>query len=438
VCSAQLPSSPLSINMGAVAAKASCGRSVLDSEPAGSLMRLAGTEVHLVMHGLDAVSRLRLARCCRRLLQDAQHHFAWLPGKNGADVCIDRPGVGGTLELELTKDGILHMCRPRWEDFEEEQVQPNLAALASSSLLRHVPVRLHLLNFKGEPHLPLISRLQHPLYALNCVVMSSVEGTLSLLRSPQLAQLRWLSLPASLPNREHIHVAKLIALELPLLHTLCLLPLHLGGGAKIHWFQPALQCFLTEECLPQLTALQCESNDWQCCLGTASFAGRLKRLTLGDGDRRTHFPSQPGSQCIMSRMPEVQPPPSFDACFAGLLNLCSLTLDAVPGIDVVLASLHLPPSLRRVRVVVPLEWFDAPVALSAVPTLSVLRDALERCPHIELLELSIAGDSAFYAWDPSSRRMVQLRDGCSDEELSRTRITTFFHSGIILRHRDRC
>jgi hypothetical protein len=424
--------------MGASAAKTRCGRSVSNSKHAGgSLMRLAGTEVHLVMHGLDAVSRLRLARCCRRLLQDAQHPFAWLPGKNGADVCVDRPGVGGTLELELSKDSLLHMCRPRWADFEEEPVQANVAALASSPLLRHVPVRLHLLNFKGEPDLPLISRLPHPLFALNCVALSSVEATLSLLRSPRLAQLRWLSLPTSLQYRERIGVAKLIALELPMLHTLCLLPLHLGGGVKIHWFRTALQCFLAEDCLPQLTALQCKSNEWQRYLGAAPFARRLKQLTLGAGDRRTHFPSQPGSQCLMSRMPEVLPPPSFDACFAGLLNLCSLTLDAVPGIDVVLASLHLLPSLRRVRVVVPLEWFDAPMALSAVPTLSVLRAALERCPHIELLELSIARDSEFGAWDFFSCRMVQLCDGCWKAQLPRTEIRTFFSSGVVLRHLDR-
>jgi hypothetical protein len=66
---------------------------------------LSRIEVQL-MHVLDVGSRLRLARCCCRLLENAQHPFAWLPGGSD-DVDVDSVGNGGTREIDLSNHMLL-------------------------------------------------------------------------------------------------------------------------------------------------------------------------------------------------------------------------------------------------------------------------------------------------------------------------------------------
>jgi len=234
---------------------------------------LSSAEVHLVMHGLELGSRLRLACCCRRLLQDAQHPFAWLPG-GGLDV---RVGGDGTLEIELFNN-VLRMCRPRHREGEDD-MQSILLSLRSSLLLRHVPVRLHVLNTKGRIDWLEISRLQRPLYAFNCSALPWRGSLLPLLRSPPLAKLRWLSLGASINEEVNASLARLIAFDLPLLHTLYLI----RSSDGFNWSPATLRCFLSEGCLPQLTFLECGGDTWQQYLGDAPFASQLKRLTLVEG-----------------------------------------------------------------------------------------------------------------------------------------------------------
>jgi hypothetical protein len=375
---------------------------------------LSSAEVHLVMHGLELGSRLRLARCCRRLLQDAQHPFAWLPG-GGVDVTV---GGDGTLEIELFNN-VLRMCRPRhWEG--EDDMQSILLSLRSSSLLRHVPVRLHVLNTKGRIDWLEISRLQRALYAFSCSALPWRGSLQPLLRSPPLAKLRWLSLGASINDDVNANLARLVAFDLPLLHTLYLI----RSSDGFNWPPAALRCFLSEGCLPQLTSLECGGDAWQHYLGDAPFAGQLKRLTLVEGF--THEPNQialHSSDLTGLRELHLQrwrnhhtspnplaPLQSFEDCFAAdLLDLQRLTLDDVSGIDFLLEALPHLPSLRWLCVLVPFEGarenvYPPPTpptpAASSVPSLQALRTVLDRCPKIALLRLSVTSRSV--ASSPSS------------------------------------
>jgi hypothetical protein len=367
------------------------------------MTRLSSAEVHLVMHGLDVGSRLRLARCSRRLLQDAQHPFAWLPG-GGADVGVGSVGNGGTLEIELSRN-MLRMCCCSPND--SLRVEPDLLSLHSSPLLRHVPLRLHVLYFSQEIDVFQISRLQRPLYALNCSAVSLSQSMLSLLSRAQLSKLRWLSLGASSSEEENSAVTNLIAFQLPLLHTLSLLP-----SSNCKWTAAALQCFLDEECLPQLTSLECGGDSWQRCLGAASFATRLKRLSIVNG--YTHEPDQIALNSSNLRglrelrlerwrnnytwPNQLAPLQSFESCFTGhggLVGLQNLILEDVPGIDFLLDALHHLPALRWLRVLVPFEgqaralMTPPTAAASSVPSPQVIRAMMERCPKLEQLHLSI-------------------------------------------------
>jgi hypothetical protein len=391
------------------------------------------------MHGLELGSRLRLARCCRRLLQDAQHPFAWLPG-GGVDV---RVGGDGTLEIELFNN-VLRMCRPRhWEG--EDDMQSILLSLRSSPLLRYVPVRLHVLNTKGRIDWLEISRLQRTLFAFSCSALPW-RGSLHL-RSPPLAKLRWLSLGASINDDVNANLARLIAFDLPLLHTLYLI----RSSDGFNWPLAALRCFLSDGCLPQLTSLECGGDAWQHCLGDAPFAGQLKRLTLVEG--YTHEPDQialHSSDLTGLRELHLQrwrnnhtwpnqlaPLQSMENCFAAeLLALQRLTLDDVAGIDFVLAALPHLPLLCYLRMLVPFEEKPHPPsaqpssAASSVPSLQALRALLERCPNIELLHLTVASRCvSVYSSGPCvmnidellpSARLCELRDGC--KELPRTTV----------------
>jgi hypothetical protein len=272
--------------------------------------------------------------------------------------------------------------------------------------------------------------------------MSLSRSTLPLLRTPQLAQLRWLSLAA--PCKEETSaVVSAVAFQLPLLHTLCL------SSFARRWPQEALRCFLDEECLPQLTSLRCEGDIWQHYLADAPLANRLKRLTLVHGytydSNRIALCSSNLCGLRVLRLqrwrhqiaaPRLQ---SIEDCFAaGLLDLQSLTLDNVNGIDFVLGALHHLPSLRWLRILVPFEEHSDPALSlfdSSVPSLPTMQTMMESCPKIEQLNLSITisgprppsphlsscvGDPRPAVERKPSEWLCELRDGC--EQLPRMQV----------------
>jgi hypothetical protein len=361
-----------------------------------SLSALASVEVQLVMQCLDAGSKTRMARTCKRLRHDAAAEFAW---------------KGTTL---IITEGQLRNRKHPLSPFVFE-------SLPSPPLLLRCDLWWHM-----HKHLAAAS----PLYGLHINDVHDVTDVprlVLLLSAPWARELRWIRLPRVRNERKNKEARS--ANSLCLYHRMLF---HRFGQSLTHlrtlimpYEYPKKQIEgLLESMPPHLTELGCTVSTW-LHFAPLPFVPHLRCLHLfhghfNEGDigidpsslghlavlqllnleysadanqmekaaAAVTLPAATGAAHIFDPEPVAPSPKMFplSTVFAGLSSLRTQTLPCIPQIELLLAHVHLCPSLSLLQ----LQWTGLakeggviPASLSHPTPASVLQ-LLQQSPSLRV------------------------------------------------------
>ena len=312
-----------------------------------ALEQLAVVELQLMMQFLDTKGKLIAARCSRRLLQAADHAFAW---------------QGSSAEVSSYD-------------------QPQLGSLIRQSLLRHASITLTLKSRSDLPtaEVAAIPRLSELILSHRC----SADLALHLLQLPSLQGLQTLRVATLFPES-----ALQLLPTLPAIHTLqCS---ELDDLADWSWL-PAM---------PALTDLDLQRRDKGSLslslLDAIGRCARLRSLRL----RRPRFNAGGFARlCLTPALRQLRhltlddvstvdntASEEFTAeALSALACLESLHLMAVPGVDWLLLHLAHAPALRTLTFVcTPDEPIMGLLYGSTHPSFRMLRWLLTAAPRLEV------------------------------------------------------
>jgi hypothetical protein len=360
------------------------------------LDKLAVVELQLVLQFLDAKSKLKAARCSRRLLQSVSAPFAW------------RATPAFFMECRSAED----------------------VKRTGTSLIRFAPIDLRCL---GLTSLGALLTVPH-LFGLDLLEtgVAVFDGLPQLLRHPSLTRLEWLWIEESLSSAEpSVEIMRAVA-ALPQLRTLDV-SLQSAAGAVL---QPLVHA-------PALTDFTIRRNEWTASeaallRAVSQYAG-LRRLGLCGvqffrGSFRSFFTSlnmrrlqhlklniclaaEDGMGAIVGNGDLIIAPDAdeYRAAFSALEQLQSLTLESVFGISILLPHLHLAPALRLLSIRCEPHRCDTGDLHAPLPNRAVLSALLTAAPQLEVRLLMPAtfdrwlalGQSAIVPFTPTPAMMKQ-------------------------------
>ena len=275
---------------------------------------MATVELQLCLQFLDKRSKLRAARCSRRLLQAADHPFAW----QGPSVAVS--------------------------SFR----QPQLGSLIRRSLLRHAPIALCLLTDSelAAAEVAAIPRLRE----LVIDSWGSIDFDPQLLSLPSLQGLQTLRLVCQLP----LSTLRLLA-TLPALHTLECSEWDEDEPADWSWL-PAIPALTNLDLaytvgvsvpLPLLDAIgQCAQLQSLQLQYPTFPAGGFSRLCSTPAMRQLRHLDLVSPRAHGGRLTADE----YRAAFSALARLKSLRLASVKGIVLLLPHLAHAPALRTLTI----------------------------------------------------------------------------------------
>ena len=314
--------------------------------------RLATVELQLCLQYLNTTSKLKAARCCRRMLQAADHPFAW---------------QGPPMAMSSRR-------------------RPQLGSHIRQSLLRHAPIALMLVCKMSAEEVAAIPRLQ----TLHIVYRISDDFAHQLLALPSLRGLQTLQMPLDLPPS-----------TLQLLPTL----------SALH----TLKCWMSDDsaywswlpAMPALTHLDVTCMVAQHVPHAIGQCGQLQRLrlhsfTLKSSDlvRFCSAPSMRQLRRLELESVQVQGARlTADECRAALGSLAaleSLRLCWVYGVDLLLPHLAHALALRSLVITC---GTQIPTTVerygSVVPSCELLRQLLAAAP---LLQVRLEVPASIETW----------------------------------------
>jgi hypothetical protein len=337
------------------------------------LDRLAVVELQLCLQFLDAKSKLKAARCCRRLLQAADHPFAW-KGPSVAVSTFNRPRLG---------------------------------SLIRQSLLRHAPIALTL-DYRFDlpaAEVAAIPRLQ----MLKIASRISDDIAHQLLALPAVRGLQTLQMPLDLPPSTLQRLS-----TLPALHTLmCCVP---DDSADESWL-PAMPALtdLVVACeafkpIPQslIDAIgQCAQLRSLRLMYPTFPVGTFARLCSTPALHRLHH-----LELVIFPAQEVALPAEEYTAFSAFARLESLHLRCVYGVDRLLPHLAHVPTLRCLTVSCVADRPDMAASSGAThPGRDALHSLLAAAPRLEVrLEVPTSIEEwragFWYRHNPESHRQM--------------------------------
>jgi hypothetical protein len=271
----------------------------------------ADVELQLIFQLLDVRSKLRWARCCRRMLVVACDPFAWKEGAEPMRIAFDQlsmqhmyvslvPMEASTAAMVATVEAVLAgTSAPRAAD-------PDVIAMAAG--LRSVQpwMLCARLVLDGDWQAKLESSaasLKLDFFGLDASSGMQTATLHAFLNLRCMRHLRWLRLklrgrgygPGCMAlTADDIALiaaqcaASLTSLTLSISAAACQLPfLHDGDDdedvSQLQRCLASLAPLQQEGALPQLTELTCPASLWNCALSEAPFAKQLHRLCLSGG-----------------------------------------------------------------------------------------------------------------------------------------------------------
>ena len=338
------------------------------------LDKLAVVELQLCLQFLDSDSRLKAARCSRRLLRAVSAPFAW---RTAPPFVVE---VGSSVDVQRI----------------------------SSSLLLFAPVHLRCV---GLPSLQCVTTVPHlvglELLGTNGLVLVTATDLCQLLQHLSLARVQTMRLDVNVSPLLTVNAMRLVA-RLPQLRSFdVFLPYFTTGAALL---QP-----LTDA--PALTNLSVDFIWSQASAALMTALGgclELRRLRL----RRLPFPSgQFRALCSSPSMRQlqhlelqdfyiddiwtgnIQSDNELRAAFSALQQLQSLTLIRVCGVNTLLSHLHRVRALRLLSIRCEPENLGSDDATSTLPGRAVLSALLTAAPLLEVRLLLPATIDLWLMWD---------------------------------------
>jgi hypothetical protein len=317
------------------------------------LDRLATVELQLCLQFLDAKSKLKAARCSRRLLQAADQPFAW----HGPPVAMS------------------------------SRRRPQLGSHIRQSLLRHAPIALMLVCKMSAEEMAAIPRLQ----TLHVVYRISDDFAHQLLALPSLRELQTLQMPLDLPPSTLQLLPTLSAL-----HTLkCWMS---DDSAYWSWLpaMPALThldltCMVARPIPPTLIDAigQCAQLQTLRLQYPRFSAGAFARFCSAPAMRRLRHLKLDSFHAQLT----VE---EYRAAFSALAQLESLRLQWVHGVDRLLPHLAHAPTLRTLTITCKAESpADAETYGARLPNRDALRQLLAAAP---LLQVRLEVPASIETW----------------------------------------
>jgi len=323
---------------------------------------LATVELQLVMQFLDASSKLKAARCSRRLMQTASQPFAW---KDAPPLLVEARSAA-----------------------DVERIVP--------SLVRFAPIDLRCMRMESFDCIATIPHL-HGL-ELQESSIGAAASLIQLLQHPCMAQLQSLRLDAHLSFAFLTTVTARLIARLPQLRALNVQPWPGDQESTLPLLQPLADA-------PALTDLALSLPDGTVAIpalldAIARIAG-LSRLRLRDlrewsaGTFRSFFCSPIARRLqhleleglyAHTLLPIMQAPSAaeYEAAVSSMQQLQALTLDRVFGLSVLLPHLRHAAALRQLSIRCHSQTRSDDDTYSVLPSGSALAALLAAAPQLEV------------------------------------------------------